>query len=93
MLAQSDVDGLILPPPLSGSQAILAELALVDMPLVTVAMGLPHQDMLAVGIDDYATASQITEHPIEFGIATSVSSRDIPTMPPATIASADFVIR
>ncbi len=67
MLAQSDVDGFILPPPLSESQPILAELALVDMPLVTVAMGLPHDDILNIRIDDFAAAAQMTEHLIALG--------------------------
>jgi LacI family transcriptional regulator len=62
MLAQSDVDGFILPPPLSESQPILAELALVDMPLVTVAMGLPHDDILNIRIDDFAAAAQMLGH-------------------------------
>ena len=67
LLAQSDVDGFILPPPLSESQAILAELALVDMPLVTVAMGLPHEEMLNVRIDDYSAAAEMTRHLIDLG--------------------------
>ena len=37
--ATSDVEGVILPPPLSESQPILTELALAEMPVVTVAMG------------------------------------------------------
>lgn len=67
LLAQSAVDGFILPPPLSESQPILAELALADMPLVTVAMGLPHDEILNVRIDDYAAAAQMTEHLIGLG--------------------------
>jgi LacI family transcriptional regulator len=66
-LAQSDVDGFILPPPLSESQPILAELTLVDMPLVTVAMGSPHDEVLNVKIDDYAAASEMTEYLIRLG--------------------------
>jgi LacI family transcriptional regulator len=66
-LAQSDVDGFILPPPLSESQPILAELQLVDMPLVTVAMGLPHDKILNVRIDDHAAAAEMTRHLISLG--------------------------
>lgn len=66
-LAQSDVDGFILPPPLSESQPILAELQLVDMPLVTVAMGLPHDQILNVRIDDQAAAAEMTRHLISLG--------------------------
>ena len=66
-LAQSDVDGFILPPPLSESQPILAEFQLVDMPLVTVAMGLPHDTILNVRIDDHAAASEMTRHLISLG--------------------------
>lgn len=66
-LAHSNVDGFILPPPLSESQPILAELQLVDMPLVTVAMGIPHDEILNVRIDDHAAAAEMTQHLISLG--------------------------
>src|SRR4030095_15944549 len=37
----TDVEGVILPPPLSESQPILSELEIAQIPVVTVAMGRP----------------------------------------------------
>jgi LacI family transcriptional regulator len=65
--ATSDVEGVILPPPLSESQPILAELASIQMPFVTVAMGHPSEDSLNVRIDDYAAAAEMTRHLIGLG--------------------------
>src|SRR5919199_784049 len=65
--ATSDVEGVILPPPLSESQPILAELASIEMPFVTVAMGHPNEDSLNVRIDDYAAAAEMTRHLIGLG--------------------------
>jgi LacI family transcriptional regulator len=65
--ATSDVEGVVLPPPLSESQPILAELAAIGIPVVTVAMGLPQEDSLNVRIDDYAAAGEMTRHLLELG--------------------------
>lgn len=65
--ATSDVEGVILPPPLSESQPILAELAAIEMPFVTVAMGHPNEDSLNIRIDDYAAAAEMTRHLIGLG--------------------------
>ena len=65
--ATSDVEGVILPPPLSESHPILAELASIEMPFVTVAMGHPNEDSLNVRIDDYAAAAEMTRHLIGLG--------------------------
>ena len=65
--ATSDVEGVILPPPLSESQPILAELEAIGMPVVTVAMGLPQEDSLNIRIDDYAAAAGMTRHLLELG--------------------------
>jgi LacI family transcriptional regulator len=65
--ATSDVEGVILPPPLSESQPILAELAAIGMPVVTVAMGQPRADGMNVRIDDYEAAGEITRHLLELG--------------------------
>src|SRR3954447_15237327 len=45
---QSGLDGVILPPPLSESVAVHAEVAAVGTPMVTVAMGLPREPNLNV---------------------------------------------
>ena len=65
--ATSDVEGVILPPPLSESQAVLAELDAAEIPVVTVAMGFPRPDSLNVRIDDFAAAAEITRRLIELG--------------------------
>ena len=62
-----DVKGVILPPPLSESQPILAELNAVGMPVVTVARGAPPEDSLNVRIDDVAAADEMTRHLLELG--------------------------
>ena len=60
--ATSDVEGVILPPPLSESLAIMAELDSLGIPVVTVAMGTPHEDSLNVRIDDFAAAAEMTRY-------------------------------
>jgi LacI family transcriptional regulator len=65
--ATSDVEGVILPPPLSESQPIMAELKAMGMPVVTVAMGSPGEDDLNVRIDDQAAAREMTRHLIGLG--------------------------
>lgn len=62
LFATSDVEGVILPPPLSESQAILAELGALGIPVVTVAMGQLRDDSLNVRIDDVRAAAEMTEH-------------------------------
>jgi len=65
--ATTNVEGVILPPPLSESHAILAELDAVGIPVVTVAMGFPRAESLNVRIDDYAAAAEMTRHLLELG--------------------------
>jgi len=65
--ATSDVEGVVLPPPLSESQPIMSELKAIGIPVVTVAMGVPGEDDLNVKIDDYAAAAEMTEHLIGLG--------------------------
>jgi LacI family transcriptional regulator len=64
---QSGVDGIILPPPLSESMAVHSEVAAAGTPLVTVAMGMTHDDNLNVRIDDFGAAKEMTEHLIGLG--------------------------
>ena len=64
---QSSIDGVILPPPLSESMAVHAEVAAAGTPMVTVAMGLPHEESLNVRIDDFAAAKEITTHLLDLG--------------------------
>ena len=65
--ATSDVEGVILPPPLSESQPIMAELDALGIPVVTVAMGVPREDSLNVRIDDRAAALEITRYLLDLG--------------------------
>ncbi|HEY0044143.1 MAG TPA: LacI family DNA-binding transcriptional regulator [Allosphingosinicella sp.] len=67
LFATSDVEGVILPPPLSESQPILDELAAIGIPVVTVAMGNPSEDSLNVRIDDFSAAAQMTRYLLEQG--------------------------
>jgi LacI family transcriptional regulator len=67
LFATSDVEGVILPPPLSESQAILAELTEIGIPVVTVAMGHPAPDSLNVRIDDFSAAAEMTRYLLELG--------------------------
>jgi len=63
----SGIDGIILPPPLSESMAVHAEVAAAGMPMVTVAMGLPHEGIRNARIDDFVAAKEITEHLLKLG--------------------------
>ena len=64
---QSGLDGVILPPPLSESVAVHAEVAAAGIPMVTVAMGLPQELNLNVRIDDFAAAKEITGYLLDLG--------------------------
>jgi LacI family transcriptional regulator len=66
-LAGANVEGVILPPPLSESVAILTELALAEIPVVTVAMGEVYPNLLNVRMDDFKAAAEITNHLISLG--------------------------
>jgi LacI family transcriptional regulator len=66
-LASAKVEGVVLPPPLSESGAILTELALAKIPVVTVAMGEVYPNMLNVRMDDFKAAGEITDHLISLG--------------------------
>ena len=63
----SEVEGVILPPPLSESKAILAELELIGMPFVTVARGVPDENSINVRIDDFGAALEMTRSLLEMG--------------------------
>jgi LacI family transcriptional regulator len=65
--ATSDVEGVILPPPLSESQPILVELEAAEIPVVTVALGTPREDGLNVRIDDHAAAVEMTRYLLDLG--------------------------
>jgi LacI family transcriptional regulator len=62
-----EVEGVILPPPLSESAAILGELRALGMPVVTVATGLPDVTWPNVRLDDYEAAAEVARHLIALG--------------------------
>lgn len=64
--ATSEVEGVILPPPLSESAPILAELGGLRIPVVTIA-GPRRNEGLNVRIDDEAAAVEMTRYLIELG--------------------------
>jgi len=66
-IAQADVEGVILPPPLSESVAILTELAASNTRVVTVAMGRLYENKLNVRIDDYRASFEMTTYLIGLG--------------------------
>jgi LacI family transcriptional regulator len=65
--ATSDVEGVVLPPPLSESEPIMAELDAMGIPVVTVAMGAPREESLNVRIDDHAAAIEMTRYLLDLG--------------------------
>lgn len=61
------VDGIILPPPICDSEAVLQTLAKSRTPAVAVATGHPAASTSAVRIDDRAAAEAMTQHLIDLG--------------------------
>ena len=88
---QSGLDGVILPPPLSESMAVHAEVSAATMPMVTVAMGLPHEESLNVRIDDFAAAKEMTAYLIELGHRRIGFVRGHPNMTASTERFRGFV--
>lgn len=65
--AQTEVEGVVLPPPLSESSVVQKELRAAGTPFVTVGGGKRRADDLNVRIDDFAAAAAITTHLIGLG--------------------------
>jgi LacI family transcriptional regulator len=63
----SGIDGIILPPPLCDSRAVLDYLAEAGVPTVVVATGKPPADATAVSIGDRAAAHAMTRHLLSLG--------------------------
>jgi LacI family transcriptional regulator len=66
-LAAGNVAGVVVPPPLSESLPVLAELAMIDVPFVTIARGRPGPGDLNVCIDDREAAAEMTGHLLALG--------------------------
>jgi LacI family transcriptional regulator len=65
--ALTNVQGVILPPPLSESQPVQAELEAAGIPIVFVARGLAPEGCLNVRIDDFGAAAAMTRHLLDLG--------------------------
>lgn len=65
--AQTNVEGVILPPPLSESKPVRRELDEAGIPVVSVAMGLAAEGALNVRIDDFEAATAMTRHLLDLG--------------------------
>jgi LacI family transcriptional regulator len=61
-LVRIGIDGVILPPPLCDSLAVIDVLQKAGIPMVAVASGRPHADISAVSIDDERAAFDMTCH-------------------------------
>jgi LacI family transcriptional regulator len=66
-MVQGRVDGVILPPPMCDSAAVLSAVIEHDIPAVAVATGKPADSMAAVSIDDRRAALEMTQHLIGLG--------------------------
>ncbi|MDX3886327.1 MAG: LacI family DNA-binding transcriptional regulator [Sphingomonas sp.] len=66
-LVASGIDGIILPPPLCDSQAVLKVLADAGTPAVAVATGRVADNVSAVSIDDFEAAFAMTRHIVSLG--------------------------
>ena len=66
-LIDRGIDGMILPPPLNESHAVLALLKRAGVPAVLVASGHPPEDVHAVSIDNQQAAFTMTSHILSLG--------------------------
>ena len=65
-LARS-VAGVILPPPLCESEAVISELTGAGVPTVAIASGRSRDEISCVRIDDYRASREMTAHLIALG--------------------------
>lgn len=66
-LIERGIDGMILPPPLNESAAVLDLLERARVPVVLVASGRPPEGHLAVSIDNREAARAMTQHVLALG--------------------------
>jgi LacI family transcriptional regulator len=66
-LLAGGIDGIILPPPICDSPAVLKVMEEAGVPTVVVASGRPPEKMLAVTIDDLDAACAMTRHLMALG--------------------------
>ncbi|MFD1949957.1 LacI family DNA-binding transcriptional regulator [Sphingomonas arantia] len=66
-LIEGGIDGVILPPPLCETDSILDLLSAAGVPTVSVASGLPADELLAIRIDDREAARTMVRHILALG--------------------------
>jgi LacI family transcriptional regulator len=66
-LVAAGIDGIVLPPPICDSLAVINALAATRTPCVVVASGKPRDNVLAVSIDDFEAARAMTRHLLGLG--------------------------
>jgi LacI family transcriptional regulator len=66
-LIASGVGGVLLPPPLCDSHAVVERLHKAGLPAVAVATGEPLPSVSAIRIDDFRAAQAMTRHLIDLG--------------------------
>jgi LacI family transcriptional regulator len=66
-LVESGVDGVILPPPLCDSHAVLEVLLAAGLPVAVVGSAAPSDNVLAVMIDDFGASFAMTSHLLALG--------------------------
>jgi len=67
LLSCVNFDGVVLTPPVCDDVVILNALRQARIPVVRVGAGMPVEDMIQVGIDDYHAAREMTEFLISQG--------------------------
>lgn len=66
-MLKNGVDGVLLPPPLCDSSAIISMLAAADLPFVGVGTARPEVQGLSVCIDNVAATAEITRYLLSLG--------------------------
>lgn len=66
-LSRANVAGVLLPPPISGSDEVLSVFAELGIPVATVARCYQAPNSVDVSIDDKGAAAQMTRHLIDLG--------------------------
>ncbi len=77
--ATTQVEGVILPPPLSQSVPILSELDSADIPVETIAMGRLYENALNIRIDDFEAAREMTDYLLGLGHRRIALIKGFPT--------------
>lgn len=67
LVVQSNLDGLVLPPPLGDDRALLAELDKLGCVAARIAPGDTSAKSIDIAIDDKAAAMAVTQHLIRLG--------------------------